>query len=55
MTGATVNQVVLAWLMQRERPIVPIVGATSLAQVDEAMAARDVWLDDDALARLNTN
>ena len=52
-TGATVNQVVLAWLMQRDRPIVPIVGATSLAQVDEAMAARDVVLDDETLARLN--
>ncbi len=52
-TGATVNQVVLAWLMQRDRPIVPIVGATSTAQVDEAMAARDVVLDDELLAQLN--
>ncbi|WP_406016585.1 aldo/keto reductase [Streptomyces sp. NBC_00984] len=43
-TGATVNQVVLAWLIGGEIPFVPLVGASSVAQLDESLAAVDLEL-----------
>ena len=43
-TGATVNQVVLAWLMGGEIPVIPLVGASSLAQLEESLAAVDLEL-----------
>ncbi|MFJ8690672.1 aldo/keto reductase [Micromonospora wenchangensis] len=49
-TGATRNQVVLAWLLRQG--IRPIVGVSSLAQLDEAVDAVDVELEDGHLARL---
>jgi aryl-alcohol dehydrogenase-like predicted oxidoreductase len=53
-TGATRNQVVLAWLMGGSPAVTPIVGVSSVAQLDEAMAARELTLDADALAVLNS-
>jgi len=43
-TGATANQVVLAWQMGGELPIVPLIGASSVAQLDESLAAVDLEL-----------
>jgi aryl-alcohol dehydrogenase-like predicted oxidoreductase len=43
-TGATANQVVLAWLIGGELPVVPLVGASSVAQLDESLAAIDLQL-----------
>ena len=43
-TGATLNQVVLAWLIGGELPIIPLVGASSVAQIDESLAAVDLKL-----------
>jgi aryl-alcohol dehydrogenase-like predicted oxidoreductase len=43
-TGATANQVVLAWLIGGELPVVPLVGASSVAQLDESLAAVDLQL-----------
>jgi aryl-alcohol dehydrogenase-like predicted oxidoreductase len=51
--GATVNQVVLAWLMGGELPIIPLVGASSVAQLDESLAAVDLELTPDQRARLD--
>ncbi|MFC8599680.1 aldo/keto reductase [Isoptericola sp. NPDC057191] len=51
--GATPNQVVLAWLLGGDVPVVPIVGASSLAQLEEILGAADLDLDDDARARLD--
>ncbi len=53
MTGATRNQIVLAWLMQTLPRATPIVGVSSIAQLEEAWAARDLTLDADALAVLD--
>ncbi|MDQ1041252.1 aryl-alcohol dehydrogenase-like predicted oxidoreductase [Streptomyces sp. V3I8] len=47
--SATRNQAVLAWLIRQG--IDPIVGASRVEQVEEALAARRVRLDDDHLAR----
>lgn len=46
-TGATVNQVVLAWLLGHPVPTIPVVGASSVAQLDESLAALDLVLDED--------
>lgn len=51
--GATPNQVVLAWLTSGEARIRPIVGATSIAQLDETIAAADLKLDPELRARLD--
>jgi aryl-alcohol dehydrogenase-like predicted oxidoreductase len=52
-TGATVNQVVLAWLMGGELPVIPLVGASSVAQLEESLAAVDLELTAAQRARLD--
>lgn len=49
--GATVNQVVLAWLMHHG--VVPLVGVSSIAQLEEALAAESLELDTDLVAQLD--
>ncbi len=51
--GATVNQVVLAWLMGGEVPVIPLVGASSVAQLDESLAAVELELSAVQRARLD--
>ncbi|MFC7381170.1 aldo/keto reductase [Sphaerisporangium rhizosphaerae] len=53
-TGATPNQVVLAWLIGGEIPMIPLVGASSVAQLDETLAAADLELTPEQRARLDT-
>ncbi|WP_082310624.1 aldo/keto reductase [Nonomuraea sp. SBT364] len=49
--GATPNQVVLAWLLADGH--VPIVGVSTMAQLEEAIGAADVKLDDELRRRLD--
>jgi aryl-alcohol dehydrogenase-like predicted oxidoreductase len=51
---ATVNQVVLAWLIGAQIPIIPLVGASSVAQLDESLAAVDLELTAEQRTRLDT-
>jgi aryl-alcohol dehydrogenase-like predicted oxidoreductase len=51
--GATVNMVVLAWLIGAEVPMIPLVGASSTAQLDESLAAVDLELTPEQRARLD--
>jgi aryl-alcohol dehydrogenase-like predicted oxidoreductase len=51
--GATVNQVVLAWLIGAEVPVIPLVGASSVAQLDESLAAVDLELTTQQRAKLD--
>ena len=51
--GATVNQVVLAWLIGAEVPMIPLVGASSTAQLDESLAAVDLELTAEQRTRLD--
>jgi aryl-alcohol dehydrogenase-like predicted oxidoreductase len=51
--GATVNQVVLAWLIGARIPVIPVVGASSVAQLDETLAAADLELTTQQRARLD--
>src|SRR6202167_3567867 len=50
---ATVNQVVLAWLIGADVPVIPLVGASSIAQLNESLAAVDVELTAEQRARLD--
>jgi aryl-alcohol dehydrogenase-like predicted oxidoreductase len=52
--GATVNQVVLAWLIGGEVPIIPLISASSVAQLDESLAAVDLDLTPEQRARLDS-
>ncbi|MEU6276501.1 aldo/keto reductase [Streptomyces populi] len=51
--GATLNQVVLAWQIGGELPVIPLVGASSVAQLEENLAAVDLELTPDQRARLD--
>ena len=51
--GATVNQVVLAWLTGAEVPVIPLIGASSVAQLDESLAAMDLELTAEQRTRLD--
>ncbi|WP_217208020.1 aldo/keto reductase [Streptomyces sp. AC550_RSS872] len=52
-SGATVNQVVLAWQIGAELPVVPLVGASTVAQLEESLAAVDLELTAEQRARLD--
>jgi aryl-alcohol dehydrogenase-like predicted oxidoreductase len=52
-TGATANQVVLSWLIGGEIPTVALLGASSVAQLDESLAAADLELTPDQRRRLD--
>ncbi|HZR51061.1 MAG TPA: aldo/keto reductase [Streptosporangiaceae bacterium] len=52
-TGATAGQVVLAWLMGGDVPVIPLVGASSVAQLNKSLAAVDLALTADQRARLD--
>ncbi|MFI0163468.1 aldo/keto reductase [Streptomyces sp. NPDC017095] len=52
-TGAGVNQVVLAWQLGGDLPVIPLAGASSAAQLDENLAAVELELTDEQRARLD--
>ncbi|SEP37646.1 aldo/keto reductase [Amycolatopsis saalfeldensis] len=43
-TGATANQVVLSWMIGGDLPVIPLVGASSVAQLNESLDAVDLEL-----------
>ena len=52
-TGASRNQVVLAWLLGGEPAVWPIVGASTVERLDEVLDARDLELEPEQRARLD--
>lgn len=50
--GSTPARVALAWTRVRSRAVHPIVGARTVEQLDDNLAALDVELSDDAIRRL---
>jgi aryl-alcohol dehydrogenase-like predicted oxidoreductase len=52
--GATVNQVVLAWMLQSDPPVMPLIAASNSAQMQENLEALNVTLDAEQMTRLNT-
>lgn len=53
-TGATRNQVVLAWLMATSPSAIPLIAASTEAQLDENLGALAVELSPEQVASLNT-
>ena len=51
--GATPRQVALAWLLRRSPNILLIPGTSSVAHLQENLAAANLDLDEDAMRRLN--
>ncbi|MYX99387.1 aldo/keto reductase [Streptomyces sp. SID486] len=51
--GATAGQVVYAWMLQGSPMIVPLVGVSTTAQLDEALDAVDLKLSDEHVKRLD--
>lgn len=51
--GATPNQVVLAWMVQSEPPVIPLVAASTIDQMYENLGALRLTLSGDQLERLN--
>jgi aryl-alcohol dehydrogenase-like predicted oxidoreductase len=51
--GVPAAQVALAWLLQRPGVTAPIIGATKLAHLEDALAAGQVRLSDEEMTRLS--
>jgi aryl-alcohol dehydrogenase-like predicted oxidoreductase len=45
--------VVLAWLLHQDPPVLPIAGASSVAQLDEIIGATELKLDEATRQRLD--
>ena len=52
--GIPMAQVALAWLVSKPAVTAPVVGATKLSHIDDAIAALDVELSEDELERLES-
>ncbi len=50
--GVSANQVILAWMMQSDPVVVPVMAAGSEAQMDENLAALNLVLSADEMALL---
>jgi aryl-alcohol dehydrogenase-like predicted oxidoreductase len=51
--GVTENQVVLAWMLHSDPPVIPVSAAGTIEQLDEQLAALDLVLDEAVMRRLN--
>jgi aryl-alcohol dehydrogenase-like predicted oxidoreductase len=52
--GRSPAQVALAWLRLRPWPVIPIIGARKLSQLEDNLACLDLKLDDEQLKRLES-
>ena len=51
-TGATPIQVILAWMLQSDPPILPLCGASKVEQLEEKLSALNLTLSEDQMDRL---
>jgi aryl-alcohol dehydrogenase-like predicted oxidoreductase len=51
--GITPPQLVLAWMRHHEAPIVPLIGVSSVSQMNESIDAMDIRLDKELMDRLS--
>jgi aryl-alcohol dehydrogenase-like predicted oxidoreductase len=51
--GATANQVILAWMVQGDPPVIPLVAASTPEQMAENLGALDIVLSPEQLTRLD--
>jgi aryl-alcohol dehydrogenase-like predicted oxidoreductase len=52
-TGATANQVVLAWMLQSDPPVIPLIAASNPAHLKENLGSLEVELSDEQMTKLN--
>jgi aryl-alcohol dehydrogenase-like predicted oxidoreductase len=52
-TGATLNQVILAWMIQSDPPVIPVFGASTADQMAENLGALAINLSAGQMQRLN--
>jgi 1-deoxyxylulose-5-phosphate synthase len=50
--NVTASQIALAWLLNKPHITAPIIGATKMEHLDQAIAALDIKLSDDEIKRL---
>lgn len=50
--GATMNQVVIAWMRQSDPPVIPVIAGSQQEQLLENIAALDISLTEDQMRRL---
>jgi aryl-alcohol dehydrogenase-like predicted oxidoreductase len=53
-TGATPNQVILAWMLHRQPPVIPLAAASTHEQMEENLGALDVSLSKEQTQRLDS-
>jgi len=53
-TNATVNQVIIAWMLHNDYPVVPLIAASTREQLRENLQALDVKLSSEQMNRLET-
>jgi len=51
--GATANQVIYAWMTQSDPPVIPLVGASTIEQLEENLGALEVRLSPEKMKHLN--
>jgi aryl-alcohol dehydrogenase-like predicted oxidoreductase len=51
--GATLSQVVYAWMIQSDPPVIPLVAVSTTEQMDENLGALEIELSAGQMARLN--
>ena len=51
--GATLHQVIIAWMRQSDPPVLPIIAGSKREQLAENIAALDITLTSDQMKRLN--
>ncbi|MNE43516.1 L-glyceraldehyde 3-phosphate reductase [compost metagenome] len=51
--GASINQIVLAWMQQKPRRVIPLIAASSSDQLAENLASQDILLTSEQIERLN--
>jgi aryl-alcohol dehydrogenase-like predicted oxidoreductase len=52
--GATANQVVLAWMLQHTPPVLPLIAASTSAQLEENLDALRITLTGEQMQRLDS-
>lgn len=52
-TGATQNQIILAWMLQSDPPVLPLIAASTREQMQENLDAIEVKLTPDQMLRLD--
>jgi len=51
--GITASQLALAWIMQQQKPVIPVIGVRNVEQLEDNIKSLDIQLSPETLARLD--